>query len=254
MSNWYQMSKNQDSLTVARKLLIAWGCGLLWESGLLVTLIAFLGWALSGIATFSSHSPITAGQALGMVSGLLASIAGPILMSLALLRPKRHAIRNGILSVVISWLGLWIGWIAAGEFNSWVGSGSSLVVGEQRLVLQQVSDSLNILLPLILGATGAITVILLPSVRVSPTRHLLGLSVGLIIGLLFFSISWFVLGMSLITPFIWVNAIYFLGMIAGRSRGDGTLLWILFLLVTFGLSSVIASQFCLSNLWPLTCV
>jgi len=210
-------------LTVlGKKLLVAWGCSVIWELGSLLAVFIWVRYAFSGFL-FGEAPPGSLLLLLALGLGLMGVAPGAVLLGFSLTRSWRRGVTTGFLAFLAAVIGLGLGWLG------W-----------------SVTDQL-LLVPAISAATVIMTVIL-TSAEAFPNRYL-GLGMGLTVGP----------GLSLITslilkrvfgdidlspylqipPLVWVSAVYFPELVAGRSGWKGFLVWALLILATFGLPFVV---------------
>lgn len=208
-----QPNKAQNLTTLTKKLLVTWICGLIWGAGSSLFILTLLGWLLSGIATFSNRSAITSWQAFAMGLGLAALVVCPTLVGFYLTKSRRGLI-SGLLGGIVGTIGI-----------------PGLLMFGQALGL---------------GLTAAvIATVILMGTGVSP-RRVWGLFLGLVVGLAL-SVTGGLLGrvsfteddsiglsiVWLASPLIWMSAVYFPELLAGRNGWKGVVVWVLLVLASF---------------------
>lgn len=227
-------SKSEHSTTsLIRKLFVTWGCGLLFGWGLYLPaffIIGLAGAAATSFGAFNAGSWIILAGVLGLVTLSI----GPILLGTFLAHSWLRGFRNGLVALF------------AGVF---------VFVVEYMLLVAIPSDVRQLVLfsGLSAGILGIHALAIILTVLVlsanSATHNLPGLGVGMVIGLGFS----FVIGLTLdkntlhilweTPPLIWVSIVYFPELMARRSGWKGFVIWVLLVLITFGLAFVVAPLF-----------
>lgn len=224
-----------------KKLLVAWGCGLTWGWGIFLTFTVYIAWALSGVP-FGEPDPLTALQGFVLGLGLILTLASPVFMGAFLARSWRRGLSSGLVALLMVVIGL--------PAFYWVLELLSTI----RLlsdVLMDYSFSIIVGIPVAV----AVTTVFLMSTRAFLRRYW-GASLGLAIGLGLSIVSGLVLSRSMsiltgdvidlsitltwqIPPLVWVSAVYFLELMAGRSGWKGFIVWALLILAAFGLPFIV---------------
>lgn len=225
-----------------KELLVAWGCSLTWGGGIFFTIGAFLAWAFSGFP-FSEPQPLTTLQGVVLGAGLILTLSSPVFMGAFLARSWRRGITSGLSALLVGTILLIT---------------SSLIISLPGNVIwdffaENVAAELYFSTATGITAVMVITplILMLMSTWVPPIRRVDGLGLGLIMGLGFSVASGFVLGRNLfagdnvfhfiwqVPPLVWVSAVYFPELMAGRSGWKGFLVWALLILASFGLPFIV---------------
>lgn len=224
-----KVSSERETIGLIKKLLAAWGCGLLFGGGMLLGLVVILVPGIVAAATFGmvdyGPDPIMTGVAfvsLGMV--LIASI----LVGLSLKR---------------NWF-----W---GIFGSGL---AILAAGITGWVMYQQSDELMLFegIPAV-AASITIGTIVLTNEKAFSIRRVIGLLIGLVIGVSITIMSATLLGRSSlavgsgfhlvwqIPPSVWVSAVYFPELAMKRGGWTGLMAWMLLITITLSFPVVITN-------------
>lgn len=227
---------NQIALT--KKLLVAWGCGLLYGWGVFLPVVFIMAAVVAAVGSFGSFDASN-WISLFAVLGLGTMFPGLMLLGAYVTRSWRRGITSGLAALLASVIGLLTGWVLASFLPYWALEEWTRVAGD-------------ILLAPGMGGGAAIATITLMSGKALPHR---GLGFGLVIGLVLSVGSGLVLGGNLlaqdnsfhflwqIPPLVWVSAVYVPELKVGRSGLMGFVVWLLLILITFGLPFVVVPLF-----------
>lgn len=236
-----QPGRERNRISLGKKLLVAWGGGLLWEVGLIITVAVLLSWLLSGVAFFSNPSDITGMQLLLIGMGLLTMVASTSLTGFFLSGGWRGMI-GGLLAGVVGVVGFPAIYWSLGKLSVLLDR-----IGLLREVITSQPPEFGFSILVALSAAVVIVTVVM-SVEALSCR-LLGLGVGVVVGLGLSLISSLILGNRVgsndlssfipIPPLVWVSAVYFPALFAGQGGWRGFLIWVLHVLVAFGLMFVV---------------
>lgn len=225
-------------LELAKMLLVAWGCGLIWGIGSFLTMFAVFAWAFGEGFLFVG----TPDDPTFLVCGLILTVPVIFLGPVLLCSYYEEDSRTGWLAVLAGVVALIIGWVIAGIIGT--------IVVSFPYSPREAIDRLWLPAEISIGASAAVITVILRATEPFPRRNL-GLALGLLIGLVVSVVSGITLGGSIlanddafhflwqIPPLIWVSEICFLEVVKMRSNWKAIPVWALFVSITFALPFVV---------------
>lgn len=221
--------KESDSPSLANILFITWLCSLLWGGGMtFARIILIYIWQPSKLIV--------------LILGLATVFFSPVLLGVNITYDWQRSVKAGFGSFLVCILSFWIGWVGASNLYEWA------QVQFISLDSGVLNDFLSLLLMSFIACSTIITFILLIKTRQYQKSELI---VNTIISIGLSSVVGMILNKSLpksnevfhiiwqIPSLVWVSVVYFAELLAGRSKRKDFFVWVILVLISFGLPFVV---------------
>lgn len=222
----------------ATRLFLTWVCSLLWGFGSFLSAFALLSAIIAGLINYFEPPAWNASTILMFLAGLLVTFLAPFFLGAFLAHSWRKALTSGLLALFMAAVGFLLVYELAGFLYE---------------TFSAHSETYYALLSAFPAAFAILTVLLWNRLLASP----LGIALGLVIALGITLVDGILLGQNILVnnnifhllwqvpPLAWVSIVYFCEPAAMRNKLAGFLIWLLLVLITFGLPFLIVPLFSL---------
>ncbi len=222
--------------TRATRLLLTWICSLLWGLGIFLSGFALLSALIAGLLNYFDPPAWDASRVFMFFAGLLVTFLAPFFVGTFLTRSWWKGLASGLLALLMGA----VGFLRVYQMAGFLYDTFSVRIEAFYALLSAVPAALAILTVLLWNRLPA---------------SILGIALGLVIGLGITVVDGILLGQNLLVnnnvfhllwqvpPLTWVSLVFFSEPASGRNKPAGFLIWLLLVLITFGLPFLIVPLF-----------